>query len=51
MSTVIGIALLLVLLYFAIKVVGFALKLGLWALLLFGGYWLVAPYLGLPRPF
>ncbi len=49
--TWVGIALLLVILYFALKVVGFVLKFALWALLLFGAYWLVAPYLALPRPF
>jgi uncharacterized membrane protein YfhO len=49
--TWVGIALLLVVLYFALKVVRFVLKLGLWSLLLFGAYWLVAPYLSLPLPF
>ncbi len=36
--------------YLAIKVVGFALKLGLWLLVAAAVYWLLSPYLGLPLP-
>ena len=36
--------------YLAIKVVGFALKLGLWLLVAAGVYWLLSPHLGLPLP-
>ena len=46
-----GIVLVVVAGYFAIKVVGFLLKLALWALVLFGAYWFLAPYLGFPQPF
>ncbi len=43
-----GIVLIVVGLYLALKVAGFALKLAMWALVLFGLYWLLAPMLGLP---
>lgn len=46
-----GIVLIVVGLYLALKVAGFALKLAMWALVLLGVYWLLAPMLGLPRPF
>lgn len=46
-----AILLVIIGLYFAFKVAGFFLKLVLWALVIFGIYWLAAPYLGLPRPF
>lgn len=46
-----GIALAVIGLYLALKVAGFAMKLALWALVLFGAYWWLGPYLGLPRPF
>ncbi|MEP6634120.1 MAG: hypothetical protein ABJA62_07910 [Luteimonas sp.] len=46
-----GIVLVVVGLYFALKVAGFALKLAMWALVLFGAYWFLAPYLGLPQIF
>ena len=46
-----AIALLVIGVWLAIKVVGFVLKLALWGLVLFGLYWLLAPYLGLPLPF
>ncbi len=36
--------------YLAIKVAGFALKLGLWLLVAAGVYWLLSPHLGLPLP-
>lgn len=46
-----GIILVVVGIYLAIKVAGFALKLVLWVLVIGGAYWLLAPYLGLPVPF
>ena len=46
-----GVLLVVVCLYLALKVAGFALKLALWALVLFGLYWLLAPMLGLPALF
>ena len=46
-----GIVLVVVGIYFAIKVAGFVLKLVLWALVLFGAYWFLAPFLGMPPPF
>lgn len=46
-----GIVLVAVGLYFALKVAGFAMKLAMWALVLFGLYWLLGPHLGLPVPF
>jgi hypothetical protein len=45
-----GIILVIVAAYFAFKVAGFVLKLLLWAVVIIGLYWLVAPYLGLPWP-
>ena len=47
----IGIALVILALWLALKVAGFALKLLLWAVVLAGVYWVFAPVLGLPRPF
>lgn len=38
-------------LYLALKVAGFAMKLLMWALVLFGAYWFLAPHLGWPAPF
>ncbi|MHB8912221.1 MAG: hypothetical protein ACYC42_06170 [Lysobacter sp.] len=46
-----GIGLVVVGIYFALKVTGFAVKLLMWALVLFGAYWFLAPYLGLPALF
>jgi len=46
-----GIVLVVVGIYLALKVTGFAVKLLMWALVLFGAYWLLAPYLGLPALF
>ena len=37
--------------YLALKVAGFALKLAMWVLVIAGVYWLLAPYVGLPIPF
>ncbi len=47
----IAIALVIVGIYLAIKVAGFALKLVLWVVVLGAAYWLLAPMLGLPIPF
>lgn len=47
----IGIVLVVVGLYLAFKVAGFALKLLMWGLVVFGLYWLLAPTLGLPPVF
>ncbi|WP_162312743.1 hypothetical protein [Pseudoxanthomonas yeongjuensis] len=49
--SLVGIVLIVVGIYLAIKVAGFALKLAMWALVIAGVYWLLAPYLGLPFPF
>ena len=46
-----GIILVVVGIYLAIKVAGFALKLALWVLVLGAAYWVLAPLLGLPLPF
>ncbi|MEO6366107.1 MAG: hypothetical protein ABIO38_08700 [Luteimonas sp.] len=46
-----GIAMVVVGVYFALKAVGLAMKLAMWALVLFGAYWFLAPYLGLPALF
>lgn len=46
-----GIVLVVVGLYFALKVAGFMLKLLMWGIVLVGLYWLLAPLLGLPSPF
>lgn len=45
-----AIALIVVAGLLALKVVGFALKLGMWLLVAVGVYWLLAPQLGLPWP-
>ncbi|MET0894185.1 MAG: hypothetical protein ABWY01_11560 [Pseudoxanthomonas sp.] len=37
--------------YLALKVAGFAFKLLLWAVVIGIVYWLLAPMLGLPLPF
>ncbi len=46
-----GIVMVVIGLYLAFKVVGFAMKLAMWAVVAFGLYWLLAPMLGLPTPF
>lgn len=46
-----GIVLVVVGLYLAFKVAGFVMKSLMWALVLFGLYWLLAPSLGLPSLF
>lgn len=43
-----AVAMLVVCAWLALKVVGFALKLGLWLLVAVAVYWLLAPMLGLP---
>jgi len=45
-----GIAVLVIALYLALKVAGFMLKLLFWAIVLFAVYWLLAPLLGWPHP-
>lgn len=49
--SLLGIVLVVVGIYLALKVAGFALKLAMWVLVIAGAYWLLAPYLGLPSPF
>jgi hypothetical protein len=44
----IGIVLVVVGIWLALKVAGFVMKLALCALVLFGAYWFLAPHLGLP---
>ena len=46
-----GLVLIVLGVWLALKVTGFLLKLVLWGLVLAAGYWLLAPLLGLPRPF
>ena len=46
-----GFAILLLALYLAFKVAGTLLRVLLWIVVLVGTYWLLAPLLGLPRPF
>lgn len=46
----IGIALVIIGLYLALKVAGFVLKLLFYGLVLFGVYWLLAPFFGWPHP-
>lgn len=45
-----GIVLVVIGLYLALKLAGIAVKLAIWALVLFGAYWFLAPHLGLPWP-
>ena len=47
----IGLVLAIIGVWLALKVAGFFLKLLMWALVLFGAYWFLAPLLELPRPF
>lgn len=46
-----GIVVAIVCIWLALKVIGFAMKLALWAVALAALYWFAAPYLGLPMPF
>ena len=45
-----GIVIVVVCLYLALKVAGAVAKLAMWALVLVGAYWFLAPRLGLPWP-
>lgn len=45
-----GIVLVVVGGYLALKVAGFALKMLMWLVVIVGAYWLLAPMLGLPWP-
>lgn len=47
----IGLVLAIIGIWLALKVAGFFFKLLMWALVLFGAYWFLAPLLDLPRPF
>ena len=47
----IGILLVVVGVFLALKVAGVAMKLAMWAVVICGLYWLLAPFVGLPRPF
>jgi len=47
----VGIVLVVVGLFLALKVAGVAFKLLMWALVLFGAYWFLAPHLDWPAPF
>lgn len=47
----IGIVIVVVGLYLALKVAGFAMKLLMWGLVLFGLYWFLAPMVGGPALF
>ena len=50
--TWVGVVLLVLGVWLALKVAGVLFKLLLWALAVFAGWWLVHPYLGLPlQPF
>ena len=46
-----GLVLAIIGIWLALKVAGFFFKLLMWALVLFGAYWFLAPLLELPRPF
>jgi len=46
-----GIVLVVIGLYLALKMAGFVMKLAMWALVLFGLYWYFGPQLGLPPVF
>ncbi len=46
-----GILLIIIGGYLAFKVVGCALKVVMWGIVLVGAYWLLSPWLGLPVPF
>lgn len=47
----VGIVVVIVCIWLALKVTGVFFKLALWALVLFGAWWFLAPMLGLPKPF
>lgn len=48
--SLIAIAVILVCVYLAFKAVGMVVRLALWAVVLFALYWLVAPHIGMARP-
>ena len=50
MSTILGIILLVLAAWLAVKVVGFLLKIGFVLVAFAALYWLASPYLGLPMP-
>lgn len=50
MAMVVGIVILVVLIWFALKVVGFVAKLALYAAMALVAYWLFAQAFGLPFP-
>ena len=50
MTTVIGVLVLIVCLWLVFKVVGVLFKVALWALIIGGIYWLLAPVFGWPWP-
>ena len=43
-----GLVIAIIGIWLALKVVGVFFKLAMWALVLFGLYWFLAPHLGLP---
>jgi hypothetical protein len=51
MGTIIGIILLVLAAWLAVKVVGFLFKIGFVLIAFLALYWLAAPYLGLPKLF
>lgn len=48
--SLVAIAIILVGLWLAFKVVGLFFRVLVWAVILGAAYWLVAPHLGLPMP-
>ena len=50
MSTILGIILLVLAAWLAVKVVGFLFKIGLVLVAFCALYWLASPYLNLPMP-
>jgi len=49
--TLVGILVVVLCLWLALKVAGFFLKLVLWVAVLAGLWWLASPFLGFARPF
>lgn len=48
--SLIVIAVVLVMIFFAFKAVGMIVRLVLWAVIIYAVYWLLAPHLGMARP-
>ena len=48
--SLVGLLVLVLCLWLALKVAGFFLRVVLWIGVLVGLYWLLAPMLGMPRP-